>query len=51
VKDTLKKYRFLKREDQSWKLMYELQMYTLKKAERLGIEYEEVKDEKTNQDV
>ena len=48
MKDTLKKYRFINREDQDWRIFYELQMYTLKKAERLGIEYEEVKDEKTN---
>ena len=43
-KETLKKYRFILSERQNWKKLYELQMYTLKKAERLGIAYEEVKD-------
>ena len=41
-KDKLKKIRFILEEDQDWRDMYKLQMHTLKKAERLGIRYEEV---------
>ena len=41
-KDKLKKIRFILEDDQDWRIMYKLQMHTLKKAERLGIRYEEV---------
>ena len=44
-KDKLKKIRLILEEDQDWRDMYKLQMHTLKKAERLGIRYEEVKDD------
>ena len=47
-KEALKKVRFILNKHQNWKKLYELQMYTLKKAERLGIEYREIKDERTN---
>ena len=48
---TLKKYRFILEEDQHWRILYTLQMYTLKKAERMGIRYEVIDDKDTSKKV
>ena len=50
-RETLKKYRFILNDRQNWKILYELQMYTLKKAERMGIRYEAIDDEDTSKKV
>ena len=47
----LKRIRFLPDEKYGWRRHYKLQMYTLKKAERMGIRYEIIDDEDTSKKV